>query len=76
MGVLEDDRIPMISRFEESSSNDGRHGIPEEEVLLMAVNKLKSMSRLAYSNVTPRPVNTIADEELNSFGHMKDFSRA
>jgi hypothetical protein len=44
----------MISRFEESSCNDRRHGIPEEEV----------------SNVTPRPVKPIADEELDSFGHM------
>jgi hypothetical protein len=70
VSVLEDGRIPMISGFEESSCNDGRHGIPEEEVLLMAVNKLKSMSRLTYSNVTPRPVKTIADEELDSFGHM------
>jgi hypothetical protein len=60
----------MISRFEESSCNDRRHGIPEEEVLLMAVNRLKSMNRLTYSNVTPRPVKPIADEDLDSFGHM------
>jgi hypothetical protein len=60
----------MISRFKESSCNDGRHGIPEEEVLFMAVNRLKSMSRLTYSDVTPRPVKPIADEELDSFGHM------
>jgi hypothetical protein len=44
VSVLEDGRIPMISRFEESSCNDGRHGVPEEEVLQMAVNKLKSTS--------------------------------
>ncbi len=70
MSVLEDGRIPMILRFEESSCNDGRHRIPEEEVLLMAVNRLKSMSRLTYSDVTPRPVKPIADEELDSFRHM------
>lgn len=60
----------MISRFEESSCNDGRHGIPEEEVLLMAINRLKIMSRLTYSDVTPRTVKPITDEELDSFGHM------
>jgi hypothetical protein len=70
VSVLEHGRIPMISRFEESSCNDGGHGIPEEEVLLMTVSRLKSMSRLTYSNVTPRPVKPIADEELDSFGHM------
>ena len=70
MSVLEDGRIPMILGFEESSCNDGRHGIPEEEVLLMTVNGLKCLSRLTYSNVTPRPVKPIADKELNSFGHM------
>ncbi len=36
VSVLKDDRIPMVSRFEESDSSDRRHGIPEEEVLLMA----------------------------------------
>ena len=70
MSVLQDGRIPMISRLEERSCNDGRHRIPEEEVLFMAVNKLKSMNRLTYSNVTPRPVKPITDEELDGFGHM------
>jgi len=60
----------MISGFEESSCNDGRYGIPKEEVLLMAVNRLRSMSRLTYSNVTPKPVKPIANEELDSFGHV------
>lgn len=60
----------MISRFKESSRNDGRHRIPEEEVLIMAVNKLKFISRLTYSNVTPRPVKPLANQELDSFGHM------
>jgi hypothetical protein len=44
VSVLEDSRIPVISRFEKSGCNNGRHGVPEEEVLLMAVNRLKSMS--------------------------------
>ncbi len=44
MSVLENGRISMTSRLEESSRDDGRHRIPEEEVLLMAVSKFISMS--------------------------------
>jgi hypothetical protein len=70
VSILEDRRIPMISRFEESSCNDGRHRIPEEEVLLMTVNRLESMIGLTCPNIPPRPIKPIADEEFNSFGYM------
>jgi hypothetical protein len=76
VSILKNDRIAMISRFEESSCNDWRHWIPEKKVLLMAVNRVGSTSQLAYPNIPPDPIQPVAHEELNGFRYMQNFSRA
>jgi hypothetical protein len=67
--VLKDNGIAMISGFEESGSNDRRHGVPEEEVLFVVISQFETLSKVAYSNI-PSAVELVADKELNSFWYM------
>jgi hypothetical protein len=67
MGVLKDDGITIILRFEEGNRENRRHGIPEKEVLLAAISWVESMTQLAYSNIPSDPVKPVAHKELNGF---------